>query len=217
MNQTDTDPKSEPAKPRVDPAGPAGPAAPEVEPGTGEEDIGAATPEEPGAEGEQVPPPSDPDSEKQAEIEKWKDIALRSKADLENFRKRMARERSEAIRYGNAALLESLIPILDNFEWGLEAARAESDSSSIFQGMSMVYKQVEDFLADQGVTEVKAVGEPFDPNLHDAISQTPSDEVPEGTVIAQTRKGYRLNDRLLRPAGVVVSQGREAADGQDDA
>ncbi len=183
------------------------------DPGTGGDEIAASTPEEEGAQGEEAPAASDPEAEMQAEIEKWKDTALRAKADLENYRKRMARERTDSIRYGNAALLEALLPILDNFEWGLSAARAESESSSIFQGMSMVYKQIEDFLADQGVTEVKAVGEAFDPNLHDAISQVASDEVPEGTILSQSRKGYRLNDRLLRPSGVVVSQGPATDEG----
>lgn len=153
--------------------------------------------------------PLDPIAAAEQEVLKWKDVALRSKAELENFRKRMARERADTARYSNADLLQALLPILDNFDFGLQAAKAE-EGSSIYLGMSMVLKQIQDFLADQGVEAIPAVGEPFDPNVHDAVAQEPSDEVPEGHVVAQVRAGYRLHDRLLRPAGVRVSTGATA-------
>lgn len=143
------------------------------------------------------------------EIEKWRDLAARSQAELENFRKRMARERTEAIQYANRGLLEELLPILDNFEMGLKAAEdaGAGDASMILQGMGMVRKQLSDFLSDQGVEAVVADGAAFDPNLHEAIKQEPSDEIPEGQVIATVRRGYRLKDRLLRAANVIVSSG----------
>lgn len=142
------------------------------------------------------------------EIEKWKDMAARSQAELDNFRKRMAREKTEAIVYANRALLEQLLPIIDNFEMGLKAAQdTEGESSMILQGMAMVRKQLEDFLSDQGVEIIASDGEVFDPNVHEAIKQEPSEEVPEGTILYTMRRGYRLRDRLLRAANVVVSSG----------
>ena len=143
----------------------------------------------------------------QADLERFRDLALRSQADFENYKKRSAREKEEAIKYANSSLLEKLISIVDNFELGLEAARAEGEKSPIFSGMSMVLKQVMDLLADSGLQPIDAVGQEFDPNLHEAIAREASDEVPEGTVIRQTRRGYRMKDRLLRPSSVVVSSG----------
>ena len=141
------------------------------------------------------------------ELEKYKDIALRSVADLDNYRKRMAREKDDAIRYANANFLERLIPILDNFDLGLQAAKAGGSQSAVIDGMTMVFKQLQEFLASCGVETIDASGEHFDPNLHEAIAQEENAEVEEGVVIRQLRKGYKLKDRLIRPANVVVSKG----------
>jgi molecular chaperone GrpE len=143
----------------------------------------------------------------QADLERFRDLALRSQADFENYKKRSAREKEEAIKYANSSLLEKLISIVDNFELGLEAARAEGETSPIFSGMSMVLKQLMDFLADSGLQPIDAVGQKFDPNLHEAIAHEANGKVPEGTVIRQTRRGYKMKDRLLRPSSVVVSSG----------
>jgi molecular chaperone GrpE len=143
----------------------------------------------------------------QADLERFRDLALRSQADFENYKKRSAREKEEAIKYANNTLLEKLVSIVDNFELGLEAARGEGEKSAIFSGMNMVLKQLMDFLAESGLQPIQAVGQKFDPNLHEAIAHEPSDEVPEGNVIRQTRRGYKLKDRLLRPSSVVVSRG----------
>lgn len=156
-------------------------------------------------------PVADPLAAAQTEIEKWKDLSLRTAAELENFRKRTAREMQEARSYANADLLRSLIPILDNFEMGLEAARVENEKSMIFQGLSMVRRQLAEFLKDQGVEEINALHKPFDPNMHEAMSQLPSAEHPEGIVLGVTRRGFKLKDRLLRPAMVAVSSGKPAA------
>ena len=142
-----------------------------------------------------------------AELNKYKDIALRSVADLDNYRKRMAREKDDAIRYANASFLERLIPILDNFELGLQAAKAGGGQSAVQDGMMMVFKQLQEFLASSGVETIDATGKHFDPNLQEAIAQEENAEVAEGFVIRQLRKGYRLKDRLIRPANVVVSKG----------
>lgn len=144
----------------------------------------------------------------QADLDRFRDLALRSQADFENYKKRAAREKEEGIKYANSSLLGKLLPILDNFELGLSAARGEGEKSPIFSGMSMILKQLDDFLRESGVQPIEAEGEKFDPNLHEAIAREPSAEVPEGTVLRQTRRGYRLKDRLLRPSSVVVSSGQ---------
>jgi len=149
----------------------------------------------------------DPVAGLQADLDRFRDLAMRSRADFENYKKRSAREKEEAIKYANATLLEKLVSIVDHFELGLEAARGEGEESPIYSGMSLVLKQLQDFLAENGLQPIDAVGSKFDPNLHEAIAHEPSDEVPEGVVIRQTRRGYRLKDRLLRPSAVVVSSG----------
>jgi molecular chaperone GrpE len=141
----------------------------------------------------------------QGDLDRFRDLALRTQADFENYKKRASRERDEGIKYANRSLLERLVPIVDNFELGLSAAREER--SPIYSGMNMVLKQLTDFLTENGLEPIDAVGKQFDPNLHEAIGHEPSAEVPEGRVIRQTRRGYRLKDRLLRPAAVVVSRG----------
>jgi molecular chaperone GrpE len=142
-----------------------------------------------------------------AERDKYKEIALRSVADLDNYRKRMAREKDDAIRFANANFLERLIPILDNFELGLQAAKASGGQSAVVDGMSMVSRQLQDFLTSCGIETIDAVGQVFNPNIHEAIAQEENAEIEEGHVIRQVRKGYRLKDRLIRPANVVVSKG----------
>jgi len=162
--------------------------------------------EEAAPAGEAVETHADPASE----IEKFRDLALRSRAELDNYRKRVAREKEEAIRYANSSLLESLLPILDNFELGLGAAKSTPEAAGIVQGLGMVRKQFEDFLRDHGVETLDAEGKPFDPNLHEAVAQEASADVPEGNVIRQLRRGFKLKDRLIRPATVVVSKGPPA-------
>lgn len=150
------------------------------------------------------------------EAAKWKDMALRRQADLENFRKRIERERLESLRYANASLLEELLPVIDNFEMGLEAARAESSESMIFKGMEMVKKQLDDFLETRGVREIETGNLEFDPAVHEAMGQEQSTDVAEGHILRTVRKGYTLNDRLLRAASVIVAAAAAGdADGED--
>ena len=160
-------------------------------------ELAAASPESTQAETEDL----------QADLDRFRDLAMRSQADFENYKKRAAREKEEAIKYANRDLLERLVTIVDNFELGLEAARGEGEKSPIYSGMTLVLKQLKDFLADNGLQPIEAVGQKFDPNLHEAIAHEPSNAFPEETVIRQTRRGYRLKDRLLRPSTVVVSSG----------
>ena len=143
----------------------------------------------------------------QADLDRFRDLALRSQADFENYKKRCAREKEDAVKYANSSLLERLVAIVDNFELGLEAARDESEQSPIYSGMTLVLKQLRGFLAENGLQAIEAEGKQFDPNLHEAIAHEPSEQFSEGTVIRQTRRGYRMKDRLLRPSSVVVSSG----------
>ena len=143
----------------------------------------------------------------QADMERFRDLAMRSQADFENYKKRSQRMQEDAVKYANAVLIERLIPVLDNFELGLQAARAEG-SQGVVLGFELVGKQFQEFLSASGVEPVEAEGKPFDPNFHEAMAHEPSDTVPEGIVIRQLRKGYTLRDRLLRAANVVVSKGK---------
>ncbi len=132
---------------------------------------------------------------------------LRTAADFENFKKRAAREKQDAIKFANESLLEKLLPILDNFDMALTAANAQNTSvDAIKAGVQMIAQQLKSAMTDAGLQEIDAAGKPFDPNFHEAISQQETAEVPEGTVVHQVRKGYRLRDRLLRPASVVVAK-----------
>ncbi len=149
----------------------------------------------------------DPTANMQADLDRFRDLAQRSQADFDNYKKRAAREKEDSIKYANSSLLERLIAIVDNFELGLSAARSEGEKSPIYAGMSMVLKQLTDFLAENGLQPIDAEGQKFDPNLHEAIAHEPSNEVAEGVVVRQMRRGYKMKDRLLRPSSVVVSSG----------
>ncbi|MEG0024071.1 MAG: nucleotide exchange factor GrpE [Akkermansia sp.] len=138
------------------------------------------------------------------ELLKWRDTALRTAAEYDNYRKRMSKEKEDCARYANQRLLEELLPVIDNFEMGLQAASADT-SSMIYIGMNMVKKQIDEFLTTQGVTEIPGnVGQAFDHNIHEALQREESDQ-PEGTILRVSRKGYKIKDRLLRPTNVVVA------------
>ncbi len=143
----------------------------------------------------------------EAEALKWKEAAIRTAADLDNYRKRMARERSEDLRFARAGLIEELLPVFDNFSMGLQMAEQEQDSM-IYKGMEMVKGQLDDFLAAQGLVEVPAEGI-FDPNLHEAVAEEEKDGAEPGEILFVKRKGYRIHDRLLRAAVVVVARASE--------
>jgi len=145
--------------------------------------------------------------DKAAKADHFQEQWLRTAADLDNFRKRAARERQDAIRFANEALLEKLLPILDNFEMALAAASAPNTTVQSMQaGVSMIQQQLKATMLEAGLEEVDAAGKPFDPNLHAAISQQETADAPEGQVVQQVRKGYKLRDRLLRPASVIVAK-----------
>jgi len=139
--------------------------------------------------------------------EHW-DRLLRTTADFDNYKKRAAREKQEAIKFANESLLEKLIPVLDTFDMALVATQNGQSGTvqSLQTGITMVYQQLKSTLADAGLEPLEAAGKPFDPNLHEAVSQMETAEVPEGCVAQQLRKGYKLRERLLRPATVIVAK-----------
>jgi molecular chaperone GrpE len=139
--------------------------------------------------------------------EHWERL-LRTTADFDNFKKRAAREKTEAVQYANAALLQKIVPVLDNFEMALAAVQSVKDEKlvSLQSGVVMIQQQLKSALAETGLEEIDATGKPFDPTLHEAVSQQESAEVPEGNVLQQIRKGYKLKERLLRPATVIVAK-----------
>jgi len=139
--------------------------------------------------------------------EHWERL-LRVTADFDNFRKRAAREKQESVRFANEALLERLIPVVDNFDMALAAAQnTQGESSQSLQtGINMIYQQLKQLLIDSGLEEIEATNKPFDPNLHEAVSQRDVVDVPEGQVVQQLRKGYKLRERLIRPATVIIAR-----------
>jgi len=141
----------------------------------------------------------------EAEALKWKEAAIRTAADLDNYRKRMARERAEDLRFARFGLIEELLPVFDNFAMGLQMAEQEQDSM-IYKGMAMVKGQLDDFLAAQGLKEVATEGI-FDPNYHEAVAEEEKEGAEAGEILFVKRKGYVLHDRLLRAAAVIVAKG----------
>src|SRR5882762_6506448 len=146
--------------------------------------------------------------ERAAKADEHWDRLLRTTADFDNFKKRAAREKQEAIKFANEGLLEKLIPVLDNFDMAFSAAQTTQAEGvqSLQTGINMIYQQLKRALTEIGLEEVEAEGKPFDPNLHEAVSQKETADVPEGQVVQQLRKGYKFRDRLLRPASVVVAR-----------
>ena len=139
--------------------------------------------------------------------ENWERL-LRTTADFDNFKKRAAREKTEAVQYANAGLLQKILPVLDNFEMALVAVQSVKDDklSSLQSGVVMIQQQLKNALVETGLEEIDATGKVFDPALHEAVSEQESAEIPEGHVLQQIRRGYKLKERLLRPATVIVAK-----------
>lgn len=179
----------------------------------------------PAAEGEgvlpvevEVAPPSDPIAELEAKLaaaEKEKkenyDRFLRAAADLENTRKRQKRELEDAKFETKNKVLKEMLPVVDNLERAIEHAGAGGEKNPILEGVQLVLRQFTAAFERLDVTPIDALGQPFDPNLHEAISQQESDQ-PPGTVVQVLQRGYRAGERLLRPALVVVAKAKAAAE-----
>lgn len=133
---------------------------------------------------------------------------IRLAADFDNYRKRQEQERESLVKYGTENALKKMLEVLDNFERGQKALEGVEDSEKIKECFQLVHKQVRDTLSKLGLEEIKAVGEEFDPNFHEAVMQTPTTEHPEHTVINELQKGYKVGDKILRPTLVnVATQG----------
>jgi len=183
--------------------------APEPSTELPEEEVVDSTGDEAAQEGATEETAEEPEEPKtpEEEILMWKETALRSRAEMDNYRKRMTRERADTFKYANQSLLEELLPILDNFEMGMMAAAQDQDSM-IFKGMEMVQRQLGEFLTSQGIKEIATDGA-FDHNLHEAVSQEESADHEEGQIIRVVRRGFEYQGRLLRPANVIVAAGAE--------
>lgn len=141
----------------------------------------------------------------EAEAEEASNRYLRLAADFDNYKKRARQEQSDLVRSANAELIGKLLPVVDNFHRVLEST-PESAGDAWVKGLKLSLQQLEELLAAQGVQPIEAVGQPFDPSLHEAIGHEESSEHPEDTVVTEVRRGYRLNDRVVRPALVRVAR-----------
>jgi molecular chaperone GrpE len=142
-----------------------------------------------------------------AEAEDARERWVRERADAENLKKRTARERADAVRFGTENLVRDLLPVVDNLERAVQAAQGGGDGAPLVEGVSLVLKALLDVLARHGVTRVEAEGARFDPAHHEAVAHVESAEHEPNSVIQEHQAGYRLHDRLLRPAMVSVSKG----------
>lgn len=183
------------------------------------EEISAPLPagEESREEAEEAPPPS-PDELKELRLkasksEEYYERLLRQVAETDNLRKRLAKEKQDAIRYANESLIEQILPTMDSFDMAITATNSSCENTidSLKTGIEMVHSQLKRTLEEAGLTEINANGTIFNPSLHEAISRKETNEAPEGTVIEQLRKGYQLKERLVRPASVIVATASETA------
>ncbi len=147
-----------------------------------------------------------------AQVTELEDRVLRSAAEFDNFKKRTARRFEEIVRSANDRILFQLLDVVDNFERALDQSNEQADLEDYREGMMLIYEQLTTLLDKHEVSPIEAVGKPFDPNLHEAVMQTESDEYPEGTVAVEMSKGYRQGERILRHSKVGVSAGASEPD-----
>jgi molecular chaperone GrpE len=162
--------------------------------------------EKPEPEGEPPPDLSNELAEARAESARYLDDLRRLKAEFENFRKRMMRDQSAVIASASSALVNRLLPVLDNFDLAISAAEQSQDFEKMLKGVEMVYGELREVLRGEGLTEIEAEGKPFDPQRHEAVVAVEQDGVEPGTVVGVVRAGYELQGRVLRPAMVKVAQ-----------
>jgi len=153
-------------------------------------------------------------AEKDKEIAELKDKYLRTLAESENARKRIRQQSEESVRLQREAILRDLLPIIDNLERALAAARSGTDTRTIVDGVEMTVRALIDFLRAQGVTPLQSVGQAFDPNRHEAVDHVASQAHPPNTVVNEFHRGYLIGERVLRPARVSVAKGSETDSGK---
>lgn len=152
----------------------------------------------------------------QREASEMRELAQRKQAELENYRKRMERERADLARYAGADVVKEVLPVLDNLERALRAAEGSSEEQ-LRDGVAIIHRQLAEILTRLGLTEVESEGKPFDPHVHEAVSQHETEEHPEGTVLTVFQKGYLFKDRLLRPAMVSVARASSSGGKEENA
>ncbi|WP_296975186.1 nucleotide exchange factor GrpE [Thermobacillus sp. ZCTH02-B1] len=192
---------------------------PEGEAASGEPGAGAASAEsgepepqegagESGAGADHAEPADERDAriaELESRLEEYRNRLLRSQADFDNFRRRTQREKEELVQFASAGLITRLLPVLDNFERAIAAAKASGDFEALAKGVDMIYRQLFQVLEQEGLKPMETVGQPFNPEFHEAVMRVESDEHEEGTVVEELQRGYILKDRVIRPAMVKVS------------
>ncbi|MEC7801468.1 MAG: nucleotide exchange factor GrpE [Verrucomicrobiota bacterium] len=141
--------------------------------------------------------------------EDWQDKYMRVLADLENLKRRQIKEREDAVQRTRSQIFGDLLPALDAFQMGIKEVEKEESTKNIFIGISMAYKQMEDILGEYGLEIINPEGTEFDPKFHEALSYQTNDEVEDGYILQTVRTGYKIRDKLLRPASVIISQGKE--------
>ena len=194
---------------------PHGPAAAEAaRPGSA--GAAAAPFSPPPAAGQPAPapgalPPADRDAELQRQADEWKEKYLRALADLDNYRKRVAREQPEIRVLERSHTINAFLPVFDHFQMASAHLPPEAAANGLKQGLDLILAEFRKALAALDVSDIPSTGLPFDPEAHQAISQEPSETVPAGHVLRQWQSGYRLGERLIRPASVVVSSGPPSA------
>ena len=156
-------------------------------------------------------------AEKEEQLAEFKDKYLRALADNENARKRIRQQSEESVRVQRENLIRDLLPIVDNLERAVDAARDSGNGKSIVEGVEMVLRAMLDLLKTHGVTQITSVGKPFDPGLHEAVDHIETEQHPPNTVVNEFHRGYQIGDRLLRPARVsVAKEGPKTPNGHSD-
>ncbi len=141
---------------------------------------------------------------------------MRLAAEFENYKKRVAKEKADLIRYGNEELVKELLPVIDNLERALAHSTSGADKEGIKEGVEITLQQFLNVLQRFGVTPITAEGEPFDPSRHEAVMEKAASDCEPGYVIAELQKGYMLNDRLVRPAKVIVAKEKENVENEEE-
>ena len=135
------------------------------------------------------------------------DLYLRSEAEIENIKKRNRKDKEEWVKYANETLIKEILPVMDNLEMAISHSQEENSIQALMEGVELTLKGLRDVLGKSGLEEVKAEGEPFDPNFHHAVSEQADGDVEPGIILQELQKGYMLKKRLIRPAMVIVSKG----------
>lgn len=162
-----------------------------------------------GVSGEGAEPAADPKdariAELESQLEEYRQRLLRAQADFDNYRRRTQREKEEMAKYASMELITRLLPVLDNFERAIGASKGSGDFESLAKGVDMIHRQFLQLLEQEGLKPMETVGQPFNPEFHEAVMRVESDEHEEGIILEELQRGYILKDRVIRPAMVKVS------------